>query len=203
MIITWYGQACFLVEAQEGTLALDPYCKDEMIRLPDLSLTADRVLCSHEHHDHNNRAAVTLTGAKDAFQIRSIDTYHDLQQGALRGKNLIHVIFTEGMKLVHMGDYESGLTEETMEIIRHPDILMINVGGFEASQAEFAQQLCQSLEPRIVLPMHYRTENIGFYKMGTVEEFLQYREQIVYYPTNSLEVTAQTPSQTAVLQFIG
>jgi len=94
--ITWNGHSCFTVEKDGFSIVFDPYGPNTVPGLAPLSLTADMVLCSHEHSDHGYTDAVTLkhSGTKNPFSITKIDTWHDPEQGALRGPNRIHIRWT-------------------------------------------------------------------------------------------------------------
>lgn len=103
--ITWNGHSCFTVEKDGFSIVFDPYGPNTVPGLAPLSLTADMVLCSHEHSDHGYTDAVTLkhSGTKNPFSITKIDTWHDPEQGALRGPNRIHILESDGLKIAHMG----------------------------------------------------------------------------------------------------
>lgn len=203
MKITWHGHACFSVESGGSALVLDPYQDpDGILNLPPLSLTADRVLCSHEHTDHNCREAVRLTGRPCRISVEKIGSWHDDVYGAKLGPNTIHILSDGEVRAAHFGDLEAELTAAQISVIGKLDVLMINVGGFEYSLAAFADRLCRLLSPRIVIPMHYRAEDYGFYKAGTLEQFTALRSDVVYHPGNSLIVDRTTPPQTAVLRYL-
>lgn len=86
MKLIWNGHSCFTIQSEDGTLVLDPYQDGSVPGLSPLSLTADLVLCSHEHRDHGARETVALTGRTAAFQVDRLDTFHDDSQGSQRGK---------------------------------------------------------------------------------------------------------------------
>ena len=87
------------METAQGTVVFDPYEAGSVPGLPPLDLTADLVLCSHEHRDHNARESVHLTGQRTEVKVEQLDTFHDPERGALRGTNLIHIVTAEGMRL--------------------------------------------------------------------------------------------------------
>ena len=60
MTITWLGHSCFRVTCGDSIIVLDPYEPGSVPGCGDICETADQVLCSHEHHDHNYRAGVAL-----------------------------------------------------------------------------------------------------------------------------------------------
>ena len=64
MKLTWYGHSCFKLETAEGSIVFDP---SENGRVPGYShlpadFSADEVVCSHGHGDHNAAELVKLSG---------------------------------------------------------------------------------------------------------------------------------------------
>ena len=99
MHLTWNGHSCFTLEIRQGTLVLDPYRPGSVPGLPNLKLEADGVYCSHQHDDHAGAELVTLSGRGHTVQVEEIETYHDPEQGALRGKNTIRIFTAEGLRV--------------------------------------------------------------------------------------------------------
>ncbi len=199
--VTWNGHSCFTVSADGYSIVLDPYAPDSVPGLLPLSLTADQVLCSHEHSDHGYRDAVTLTerSVKNPFDILKIDTYHDDQNGTLRGANRIHILKAHGMKLVHLGDLGCSLDASQTEQLKKPDILFLPVGGYYTINAAQARELAVILSPRVVIPMHYRSDTFGYPVIGRLEEYLMLCRDVVRYDTGTFILEPETKSQTAVL----
>ena len=191
MKITWYGHACFGVESEGYRIVLDPY---EKVRgYADPHLIANAVLCSHDHFDHNCRAAVTVEPAASPFTVDTVATCHDDQGGKLRGKNTVHIMKAEGVTVVHLGDLGHQLTEEQAAPLRGCDVLLIPVGGTYTIDAAGAKAVVEALRPRIVVPMHYRRGDIGFENIAPLEEFLRLfpAEQVHELDGNSFEVTPE------------
>ena len=89
------------------------------------------MLCSHEHRDHNGKEAVTLRqGMNSPFTVRTIDTWHDDQQGTLRGSNLIHILDDGQFTVAHLGDLGCELMQSQIEELEGLDALLIPVGGY-------------------------------------------------------------------------
>ncbi|WMJ84776.1 MBL fold metallo-hydrolase [Oscillospiraceae bacterium LTW-04] len=204
MKITWYGHSCFKVETDQGSVVFDPY---EDGRVPGYALlprnlSADAVLCSHEHRDHSAVERVKLSGSIPTFSVQEISTYHDEAKGEKRGENTIRVISAEGMRLAHMGDLGCELTEEQLAVLRGVDVLLIPVGGFYTIDASQAKTMADAIGARVVIPMHYRNGQLGYEVIGTLESFTKQCNNVVNYATNSIVVTADTPQQTAVLTYL-
>lgn len=200
--ITWNGHSCFTIEKDGFSIVFDPYGPNTVPGLAPLSLTADMVLCSHEHSDHGYTDAVTLkhSGTKNPFSITKIDTWHDPEQGALRGPNRIHILESDGLKIAHMGDIGCPLTREQKDLLKHLDAILIPVGGYYTIDAVQAKALTDDLAPRVVIPMHYRSDHFGYPVIGRLEEFTGLCRNVVEYDSNTLLLTAETRPQTAVLK---
>ena len=89
MIITWLGHACFKIESAGYAIVLDPYADGYVPGLSPLRVTANKVLCSHDHGDHGYVDAVTLerSDAPCPFSIETISCAHDDVGGTKRGMN--------------------------------------------------------------------------------------------------------------------
>ena len=203
MKLTWHGQSCFTLETAQGTLVFDPYEDHYIPGLSPLSLSADQVLCTHGHKDHSAAHLVKLTGTAPTFTVEGLDTFHDPEQGKLRGPNRMYLVSTEGMRLAHVGDLGCRPSDEQMAKLQGVDVLLIPVGGHYTIDAAQAQALAEELQPRIVVPMHYRSDTFSYEVLATVEDFLALRHDVVRYDTDTLEVTKDTPAQTAVLRYLG
>ncbi|XOU94375.1 MAG: MBL fold metallo-hydrolase [Candidatus Kerfeldbacteria bacterium] len=178
MQITWFGQACFKIQGKNATIVTDPYDnKYTGLKLPRLN--ADIVSVSHDHDDHNNTKAVngdpfiiTNPGeyeTKNVF-IWGIQSWHDNQEGAERGNNTIFIFQIEDIKIAHLGDLGNSLNEQQLEKLESVDILMIPVGGVYTIDAKKASEVVNQLEPRIVIPMHYKIPGLKF-KLDPVDKF--------------------------------
>lgn len=179
MTIIWYGQACFKIEAQGKTLAVDPFSKELGLSPPRFK--ADILFVTHEHFDHNNREpfseAIAIEGPGEydlkGIAVRGIQSFHDAQGGMERGANTIYRIEAEDITLAHMGDFgQPQLTNEQREALGSIDILMIPVGSVYTIDAETAARITTALEPRIVIPMHYALPKLSV-KLEPVESFLK------------------------------
>ena len=180
MVITWYGQACFKIQSGERVLAIDPFSKE--IGLTPPRFRADIALVTHAHYDHSN--VETITGdpfvisspgeyeVKETY-IRGLETFHDAHDGKERGKNTIYMIEMEDIRILHMGDFgEKELRDETLDAIGDTDILMIPVGGTYTIDAGAAVKIINQIEPKIVIPMHYKIPRVKADLAG-VEVFLK------------------------------
>lgn len=202
MKITWLGHACFKVESEGYSVVIDPFKPDMLPWLPEVNTIADRVLCSHGHGDHNYAEAVQIKESGAApLQVTELATWHDDENGAQRGPNTMFILEGEGLRVAHVGDLGCMPTAEQLEQLKNVDVLCVPVGGYYTINAEIAKQVVTKVEPRVIIPMHYKGKGFGFPVLGSVEQFTNRfcSSTVQWYNTNELEVTADTPHQVAVL----
>ena len=201
--IQWLGHSCFRVECQGYAVVLDPFEPGSVPGLRDIRQTADQVLCSHQHHDHNYRAGVALRqdGPENPFTITALPSFHDGCGGAKRGPNTIPLLEAQGLRVAHLGDLGCELEPEQLEALKGLDALRIPVGGFYTIDAKQARALVDQLKPRVTVPMHYRGGSFGYDVIGPLEDYLELCGDVVRYPGNVLVLDKDTPGQTAVLTY--
>ena len=83
------------------------------------------------------------------------------------------IINIDGKKFVHMGDIGCELSASQLDQIKGCDVLMIPVGGFYTINARQAFAMTKDIDPRVVIPMHYRGKTFGYKEIATREEFEQ------------------------------
>jgi len=171
MIITWQGHSCFKIQDKTGsdglTLVTDPYDKSIGLKLPNFE--ADVITVSHDHKDHNNVGALRGTphiidsaGEYDikGIMVEGVLSYHDNSHGTERGNNIIYRIEMDDITLCHLGDLGHVLDNKQLERLEGVDILFIPVGGKYTIDAKQAVEVISQIEPRIVIPMHYKTPGV-------------------------------------------
>lgn len=180
MVITWYGHSCFKIQSGDLTIAIDPYSKE--IGLTPPRFQASIVLVTHDHFDHNNASSLAgdpfiITGAGEyevrGAYVQGIPTYHDAVEGKERGMNTVYMIAVEGIRIAHCGDFgETELRSETLEKLGNVNILMIPVGGTYTIDARAAARVIKQVEPRFVIPMHYKIPGVKA-NLASVDQFLK------------------------------
>lgn len=187
--LRYLGHSSFLLTSAGGTRVLmDPIPAGYGYEGPPLE-GVDAVTISHEHRDHANAglasgSPIIIRGLSDGdwaavdhrikdVAIRSVNTYHDGQQGSQRGKNAVFIFDVDGMRVVHLGDLGHPLSREQVSAIKPVDVLLLPVGGSFTLEPAEANRVAQDLEARIVVPMHYKTGKLRPDWPGVgVDEFL-------------------------------
>jgi len=174
MIIQYYGHSCFKLTTKPAgrgngdvSVFFDPFDKSIGLRPPQGS--ADLVLVSHQHHDHNNVEAVKgepqVIDIPGEYSVKGINiiglpTYHDDKNGVERGQNTVYILETEDMRVCHMGDLGTELTDKQYDTVSGVDILMIPVGGNYTIDGEKAAKIVKKIEPKIIIPMHFKAKGL-------------------------------------------
>src|SRR5258708_3638544 len=122
--VRWFGQSYFQVVSSAGTrIVFDPHL---IVSYPRALTSADLVLVSHPHQDHNQLEAIenrekakiiagmkkdgtkfTWNDVDEKFrdvEVTSVPLYHDKMMGLQRGKNTAFVVVIDGLRFVHLGD---------------------------------------------------------------------------------------------------
>jgi len=183
--IYFAGHSCFQISVSNSKdssadIVIDPYDQATLPKLPNLS--ADILLVTHNHHDHNNIEAIKgqpfLIQGPGEYEIkgvfiRGIPSFHDDKNGQEKGQNTIYTIEAEEIRFCHLGDLgQKELTDEQLDKIGQVDVLMIPVGGgYTISSAE-AQKIIGQIEPRLVIPMHYAEPKLKI-ELDDVSKFLK------------------------------
>ncbi len=192
----WLGHNCFRIRAKEATVLTDPV--DRSTGYAAAKQTADVVTISHDHAGHANLSLVkpeyqVVRGPgeyemHDIF-VTGIRTFHDDAKGKERGYNTVYLIELEGMRICHLGDLGHTLTEEQTEVLSNVDILLVPSGGGDILSPVIAAEVVTALEPKLVIPMQYRTE-IGDSGLGPVDDFCKHLGVPVPAPEEKLTLRA-------------
>jgi len=182
MKISWMGHSCFLLETNKGTkLITDPYEPggySGAVGYGPIDIEADIVTVSHQHSDHNYcsglRTAKIIDTPGEAkvkdIVVKGLSSFHDQSQGKERGRNIIFIFEVENLKIVHFGDL--GTVDINYSYLNDVDIALIPVGGTFTIDANQAHKLLKNISPQIVVPMHFKTEKLGF-DIDRVDKFLK------------------------------
>ncbi|MBR5868920.1 MAG: MBL fold metallo-hydrolase, partial [Clostridia bacterium] len=87
-------------------------------------------------------------------------------------------------RVAHLGDLGHLPGEEIVKALDGVDILLLPVGGFYTIDAATAKQVVGLVNPKTVVPMHYREGEFGHEPIGTLEDFLELMEGV---PVTKLE----------------
>lgn len=203
MEIIWLGHCCFRLKAKEATVVTDPCDKSTgyTIGRP----TADLVTVSVEDRAHNYAEGVAgtprvVTGAGE-FEIAGaslvgVATPRDKEHTT---GNIAYVIELEDLRIAHLGGIGAIPTSDQVEEMGAVDILLVPVGGGDSLDAPPAAETIALIEPKLVIPMHYKTD-VERGSLDPVDRFL--KEMGAKSPETHLKIAvtrSSLPEETQVL----
>ncbi len=204
MKIKWLGHSCFLLSSSSGVRVLtDPFNEKVGYKLP--AVEADIVTTSHGHGDHNYpeiaKGSFTIISNPGRFNERGIEitgipTFHDDVQGAKRGNNIVYKFNIDGINVCHCGDLGHLLSGQQAQEIGKVDILMVPVGGFYTVDHLGAAEVIKLLQPKIILPMHYKTK-LTKSTIESVDEFLTTMGDSQRLDRQEIEITIENMDELA------
>jgi L-ascorbate metabolism protein UlaG (beta-lactamase superfamily) len=199
MKIRYLGHSAFAITSSRGVkIITDPYGTSPDLTYGEITGPADVVTVSHDHFDHCNVAPISgqpqvLRRAEAAtakgIAFKGTISYHDDERGRLRGNNIIFTFTVDGIRLCHLGDLGHLLDAKQLAEVGAVDILFIPVGGYYTIDAKMATEVCDQLKPKVIIPMHYRTEK-SIFNISGVEDFLRGKGKVKWLDTSQVEFRA-------------
>lgn len=181
MEITWYGHSCFrLTERNYATVVTDPF-DHKSVGYDALKLKADIVTVSHDAPGHNNMDAVKgsehiIDGAGEfeigGVFITAVQTAGGGKKTKDKSRNTLYVFDYEGITVAHLGDLLEVPTQSEVEALGTVNVLLLPVGGGNSLNAAKAAEVVSTIEPNIVIPMHYATDKAKV-KLEPLSKFLK------------------------------
>ena len=204
MKIQYLGHSCFQLTTSNGIkIITDPY-QGVGYELP-AKLRADIVTVSHDHFDHNNVSAIGGSpewiqgegvGECCGVRIMGIKTWHDPMQGQLRGKNTVYKLEFDEISFCHLGDIGEACTQEFCKKLGEVDVLFLPIGGTYTIDAEQAMAYVDMIQPKIVIPMHYRPGDGKLDIDGADKFLLQYNELNILRIKGEISLTKEKIERT-------
>lgn len=200
MKIKWLGHAAFLIASDANIrIITDPYQSGGGIKYSPITEEADYVTISHEHSDHNYTDSIrgnpviirgVGTHQKEHFTFKGFASFHDDRNGGLRGENTIFCFDIDDIKICHLGDLGHLLSENKIKEIGEVDVLLIPVGGTYTIDANQATEFCKKINPKIIIPMHFKTPKLDF-PITDVRPFIYGKENVRELNSSEFETTKE------------
>jgi L-ascorbate metabolism protein UlaG (beta-lactamase superfamily) len=182
MEIVWYGHSCFrLNERSLASVVTDPF-DAETIGYEPLKLKADIVTSSHDAPGHNNLGMVkgyshAITGPGE-FEIGGVfitgvqTDGSNIKSGVEKSRNTLFVFDYMGLTVAHMGDLRSVPSQVEIEALGTVHVALVPIGGGTGLNAAKAAEVVSLLEPNIVIPMHFYTEQASL-QLDRLDKFMK------------------------------
>jgi len=178
MTISWYGEACFLLESGGVRILIEPPQKESGINSPRLK--SDILIYSRpkEARLTSFEAAKSQSNNNEAFVIDSPGEYEIKGinvLGIADEENILYNIEIDGIKIAHLGFLGKDLDNGKMALINDPDIVLVPVGNGTVLDAEKAMKLINKIEPSVAIPMLYDIKGLKI-KRAPLSVFLKESE---------------------------
>ncbi len=168
LTIEWLGHTCFLFSGGGVRILTNPFKPGGCTaNYPAPSATADLVFISSRLLDEGSvdglpgKPKLLFEPGRyqtNGLNIQGIKTLHDRVNGYRFGQNVAWKWTQGGHKIVFLGGIASEIELEQKILMGQPDILLLPVGGSaKAYNPAEAKAAINTLQPKIVIPMHYRT----------------------------------------------
>ncbi|MBT4941495.1 MAG: hypothetical protein HOL80_02875 [Candidatus Magasanikbacteria bacterium] len=159
MHISWLGGTALKIQTktsgEDVSLFIDPYTPKDGDFLK--STTANIVL-----YTQGSKGSIPVSGKPFALETAGECEVKNVLIHSVQGhteKQCFFRLDLEGISLGHLGLCGTPLNPEQLEAFVGVDILCIPVGGEPGFTAEKASACIQKIEPRVVIPIAYLSDN--------------------------------------------
>jgi L-ascorbate metabolism protein UlaG (beta-lactamase superfamily) len=177
--IEWHGHTCFLFTGGGLRVLVNPF---------------QTLGCTAGYRPPQIEADLVLISSQllDEGAIQGLAIPHDRVGGRRFGTNVAWQWTQSGVNVLHMGGAAAPINIEQKILMGRPDVALIPVGGGpKAYNPQEAKQAVNTLNPKIVIPTHFRTQaaDAETCDIVPVDEFLSLMEGMPIDRANSSTLT--------------
>jgi L-ascorbate metabolism protein UlaG (beta-lactamase superfamily) len=170
LTIEWLGHCAFRLKRDDGFgVLVDPFDDTIGYRVPHYR--CDILLVTHRHYDtqavHLVEPGYTMLREPGVKRIRGIDFdgipwWHDNKLGRDYGQVLIYKFTMDGIRFAYLSHIGTIPDPDILDRLGRVDVLFLPIGGMFALGPGDARQMVTLLNPRLIIPMHYKTPSLRF-----------------------------------------
>jgi L-ascorbate metabolism protein UlaG (beta-lactamase superfamily) len=188
--LTWYAHACFRLEGSGLAIVTDPYTPEES-GPPPIEEPADAVVMSSALDAAHScwqmvpgsprvvnalEAVGRPVALNGSVEVAGIAASEGSDRPDDPKANALYTLTLDGVRLCHMGDVGTPLSEAQLEPLRgQVDVLLALAGGGQTIALPDLDDAIEAIAPRVIVPMHFHTPRIR-YRLGRLEDFLARHE---------------------------
>lgn len=195
MDITWLGHSCFRLHDADMTVVTDPYPASVGLRIDNRP--AEIVTVSNTHPNHNNTKGIdgdpkvfNNPGEYEFNGVTARGVMTPLVEGqSQEERNIAFTIEIGGINICHLGDISMPMTTRMMDELKPIDVVLVPTGGHCTLDMDQVYQTLQDLDPKIVIPMHYKTDGIAV-EVDPIDNFVRRMGLDEVQPSPRLVVTS-------------
>jgi L-ascorbate metabolism protein UlaG (beta-lactamase superfamily) len=192
MNITWLGHASFLIESGGLRIITDPYEPEDLNLLP-VTESADIVVRSsvddiaHCYTDSIPKPFETITATDivddgalvKGIEFSAVESQESIYKEGGSRDNAMYRFTLEGINITHMGDVGNPLTANQLGALQGTDLLFVLAGGHPTIDLDDLEEVIRVLEPKMVVPMHFRVPGPRFFMLPVTDFTDRYPESLV------------------------
>lgn len=219
MKIKWYGHASFLITADDGTsIITDPYTPETsgyqpILDEPDIVITSSVNDSFHDRADLINGDPIVINALDVALgsgestvkgvtfkAIEAMEMYNHPEHEP--DKCAMYRFDIDGVSVGHMGDVGNPFTQAQIDFFRDLDVFLVLAGGIPTIELDDLKDAINIIQPRYVIPMHFRTLRYKPRNTSWITSFLGYFDETMVDFQCDWEVELhknQLPDPTRVL----
>ncbi len=185
MYISYYGLSSFKIIAKSAgrgsedvTIIFSPFSKK--VGLNPSQAKADIVIVSLNDELFNNTNSIKgdpiIIDTAGEYAIKGVnvlgfEAFADYNKGEVRGKTVVYILNVEGLKLVYLGALGEELSPDQLEQVMDADVLFLPIGDKNGLDGRTAEIISRKIEPKVIIPMQYKTKNIKTDDLRDVSDF--------------------------------
>ena len=216
MDIVWLGHAAVRIRSGNTALVMDPYPPELGLRVPPAHATASVVTISSSDPMHSAVHALeadppplVIDGPGEyqasRLNIRGVRTKRGPEDAPEPSWNTVYAVEAEGLVVCHLGTPSSAPTDDQIEELSSPQVLIVPAGAREGLPLPDLVELVNTIGPRVVIPVMYAHPG-NKQRLNALRSFLQAMGASASEPQSRLNLTrASIPQelQVALLQPVG
>ena len=166
MDIEYKGGNSLIISSKDGTIFVD--AKTSVVGRKDLNTNNSTELATEERSTLNNpEAKVSIESPgefeTDGFVIRGTAAKRHVDTDEDGLKSTIYSIKRGDIRLAIVGNIDAKLSDDQLESIGVVDILVLPVGGGGLTlDAMSAKAIVSSIDPKVVIPVHYADPKLKY-----------------------------------------
>ncbi|MFW5727768.1 MAG: MBL fold metallo-hydrolase, partial [Spirochaetia bacterium] len=215
--IKWLGHASFLISGEGKRIITDPYdpsitklypvddAADIVVRSSDddqahcyvQAIPGEYVLLTATDYIAPNKTEEVV----DGIPFRFIPSRESVIHKEVARENAFYRFALEGIEIAHLGDIGNAMTDEQIDFLRGTDILLALAGGPPTIELKDLFAVIEAIQPRLVVPMHYRIPGPEFF-MLPIDELISYFDQSAVHWAGESEIELRKgtlPAETQLL----
>ncbi len=213
LLLKSLGHGSFLIKGRDKSVLLNPFkavdCASELNE--PKGINADFILASSkladEGYNPNDQLMFVEPGVYkfEDILLNGIEVPHDRVGGRRLGMATVWSWEQNNFKIVHMGGAAGEIDIYNQIILSRPDILFISIGGgFKSYNGSEASEVVKTLNPSIVIPVHFvrGKQNIDYCDFSNADLFLENMQDFkVKYLGKKYKINSKTIDKNTIYIF--